>query len=751
MTPSTEILRREHALKLSDCELDLCFEEKRVSQASRFVDPVWILSAERSIHWRRLPDHLVDVDLGAFESLMVPVRRLAYLVLVEEELSAASVYMTVQHLKLFVCWMLSKTVPITRFRDVTNSDIRLYLEYFSLRPSKVRINRRRRIGASELIGRRTIRHHGTGLLRLYHYRHRIGDGLNDFRVLLDESTNRDREDFESKTDPIPDGDFQKLLGAAIRFVDENAVGAIRDLRKFIVKERILEVHEAMIEVPEDDLTARRRIKVAEAIRLALQTLKRGRWLPARVVESLSPQTIALMTNTSVGECAKCLRENRPLRRTYVERRKATRPDTINWDSDNRNTRIRLLQIACFIIIAASTGMRLGELLAIRPGCLVRRKKRGVTLYWVKSTLSKTSVNQGGEPAAWLCGELGAKALSVLEELYTVLPTATVIKAGLNTSRPDSLFRTYVWDAVTLEARPINYRIVIQKVINLFVEEMCSDVGYIHTHQFRRSFARNIIRWTNTPILALQRHFKHWSLLMTDYYIGSDSQLMELFYREQLEASQARLRQILSGQCGGPGGIILQKRLVKMLDLGELPNGFRGTKRETAIESLVDEMSRDGIFAYKCADFTTCLYVPGVAKCGEDGPKEHDCHPTECINSHILLEDVPFYLRNIAQNGKVFQQLTSTEKAGPYGLFVLTRIRNDVAAIRPLARLYHQKLVALQEHQETGDKLSQPPDWWNHISEEMQVLESVLVDIDAKKQEKAKRVSRLEAKARRAHA
>ena len=70
---------------------------------------------------------------------------------------------------------------------------------------------------------------------------------------------------------------------------------------------------------------------------------------------------------------------------------------------------------------------------------------------------------------------------------------------------------------------------------MFTKELGLQTGRIHPHRFRRSFARNIVRWTETPIPALQRHFKHWSLLMTDYYIGTDPQLMEMFFEAQLEA------------------------------------------------------------------------------------------------------------------------------------------------------------------------------------------------------------------------
>jgi len=353
------------------------------------------------------------------------------------------------------------------------------------------------------------------------------------------------------------------------------------------------------------------------------------------------------------------------------------------------------------------------------------------LYWVKSTLSKTSPAHAGEPAAWLCGELAANAIEVLEQLHGVLATAKIAKLRSNVSIADSLFRTFIWDAVTLEARPITSHRVLQKALSLFVSKLNLDVGYIHTHRFRRSFARNIVRWTDTPILALQRHFKHCSLLMTDYYIGTDPQLMEMFFQAQMEASRERLRQILSGQCGGPGGLVLQRRLTRMADLGELPKNFRGRKRETSLEALIDEMSSDGVLAYKCGEFTTCLYVPGVAKCGDDGPKEHECHPTTCLNSHILLEDVPFYLKTIAQNKKVYEQLSSAEQAGPFGLFVVKRISNDITAIRPLAESYQQKLSEMQVQYEALSEAeatsSSGVELRNRISEESTVVQEILAD------------------------
>jgi hypothetical protein len=648
MSALINITRRGCGVKITTTNLPLGLEKKPVSQWSKYADPVWVLSATCTIHWLRFPKNQTGIHREAFDSLMATVKRLAYLLVTEEEMHSRTIYSTVQVIKMFACWMLSQPTPIRRFCDVPVSTVKEHFEQLS---RKVPRSGLVRTGVRGRLRNETVRAYSKELLRLCHYKDRIGDGLQDFLILLDQATVRDYRQYQSKTEPIPDEEFQKLLLAAVTFIAENGLQTIHRLKEFVVKEKVIEVHQGLAKVGNDDLSRRRLAKVTGRIQTALKpyTWERS--------SALSVVTLALKTNSSLGDCATCLRQHRTLGNTYRVRR-VERGDTFYWNCEDLNLSIRILQIACFIVIATSTGMRLCELLAIKPGGVVKRKVRGVSLYWVQSILSKTSPTRAGESAAWLCGDLAANAIDVLQRLHAVLPSNTKSKRRSKISIPDSLFRTYVWDGVTLEARPVTCPIVLQKAFKLFIRESKLEVGYIHPHRFRRSFARNIVRWTETPILALQRHFKHWSLLMTDYYIGTDPQLMEMFFDAQMEASKARLRQMLSGQCGGPGGLLLHKRLAKMADLGELPKSFRGRKREEPIEALVDEMSGDGILTYKCGEFTTCLYVPAVAKCGEDGPKEHECHPTECANSHILLEDVPFYLKNIDDNARVYEQLVS---------------------------------------------------------------------------------------------
>lgn len=559
MSALINIMKRERGLKIPAANAPLDFAQKNVSQWSKFLDPVWMLSTKDTIHWLRLPENQANVNRDEFNSLMAPVRQLAYLLIFEEELRPKTIYFTIQSIKMFACWMLSQKIPFTRYCDVSPSAINKYLDQLSRKPSRLRLART----GSHQVKPETLRTHARALLRLYQYKDRIGDGLQDFRILLDQTTIQEYERSPSRTEAIPDEELQQILRSAVKFVNETGMRTIRRLKQFVAKEKVIEVHEALVKVGKDDLSLRRLEKVTHLIEQALKPYSTREWDSSSTV---SVAAIAQRTNCSLGDCAICLRQTRSLGDMYRRRRKE-HGDSLHWDVGDLNLKIRLLQIACFIIIATSTGMRLGELLAIQPGCMVKRKVRGVFLYWVKSILSKTSPTHAGESAAWLCGELAAKAITTLQHLHTALPSNTESKVRSRISIQDSLFRTYVWDGVTLEARPVTCPLVLQKAMNLFIKELDLKVGYIHPHRFRRTFARNIVRWTETPILALQRHFKHWSLLMTDYYIGIDPQLMEMFFEAQMEASRVRLRQILSGECGGPGGFFCRNAWLRWLTWG----------------------------------------------------------------------------------------------------------------------------------------------------------------------------------------
>jgi len=684
------------------------FVDKSVSRWSKFGDEVWILSIKTTIYWLTPPEREANFDQTDYQVLLRSVKVLADILLNEEGLSSTTVRTVVGSLKEFIAWMLTRPIPIKHFRNVTKSRLVNYVREMSdwspLRGKEITgTNNVRRLGPD------AVNYKVRAISRLYQYRSRLKDGLQVMPVDLLDFVSHDEQvkgsiPKGSKTLPIPDEEHKEILGAAVGFMRDNADQIITGFAAFIKDAELLRVAEALDRKGAGEGPLEVHQLSAQKIGKALSRFEIGKLNILPPHTSLSMSNLAAEAGVSFDSCVECLGIN--LRLRYIYRKLSTASQTNTWEyvRSGRLDQLRPLQLACFIILASSTGMRLGELLALAPGCLVQKEVKGYegSLYWLKSTLTKTSPNVSGEIAYWLCGELAAQAVQVLERLHNLLPTTFTAKQRPEIILNDSLFRSYVWSKGALVASPLN-ETALYVWTKSFIKKLELSVGHVHPHQFRRTFARNVVRWSNAPILALQRHFKHWSLLMTDYYIGVDDQLVQLYLYELQADSRKRLRQIMAGETGGPGGMISQKRLIKLADNEELPLNFRGKEHSGGIEELVREMCEDGVVAYKCGDFTTCLYVPGLAKCGDDGPKAHECHPTECLNSYILLEDVPFYLHNIRQNLASYKQQRKLDKEGPIGHFFLDRIRRDVISIKPLVPLYTEKLQQLQDHYDGLDQ------------------------------------------------
>ena len=425
MANLVNITRRQYALNTVVHDSKFRFEEERVSQWSGFADPIWILSLRTTIYWRRFPSN-ITADPEAFGLFMETVKRLAYLLLMEEQQSPRTVFTLVQRIKRFVCWLLSQAPVVRRFSDVPETLLDKYL-------STQRSIRNEELGVGSVQG------YVRALERLYHYEIASKTVLRYCRPLV-EYPIRLPKDFQAKTEPIPDEDFQRLLVAAVKLVDETGIPTIKRFREFVAQENILEIHSQLANLPDDDFSQRRLGRVKERLEVVLKPRTWDRTL------NLSVMTLSSKINVTLGDCTFCLEKHRKLGDAFRNRR-YHRGYNYDWDNSDLNTKIRLVQVACFIIIATSTGMRQSELLALKPGCLIERKVRGKRLYWLKSILSKTSPTYGGEPASWLCGELAAKAIAVLEQLHGVVPSIQHTRYRSNIPLPDSLFRTYTWNAV----------------------------------------------------------------------------------------------------------------------------------------------------------------------------------------------------------------------------------------------------------------------------------------------------------------
>jgi integrase-like protein len=277
--------------------------------------------------------------------------------------------------------------------------------------------------------------------------------------------------------------------------------------------------------------------------------------------------------------------------------------------DLNNELIRL-RSACFII-AFSTGMRISEILAMKHGCLRQESTSNHgTFYWIDSKLFKTQLTDGGSSRSWMCGPLAAQAVETLERcghLIRAYPRASYLFVGFNIVN-DPL-------SAGLKDKAMGQHTITRKS-----RRFCKDHGlttYLHTHRLRRSFARNIIRFSSTSILALKDHFKHWSLYMTDWYVGLDPELIEDLEAERLLLSIEAAEKICTEKVGGAGGRRWTQELDQRIREGRLPRNFRGKAGAEFRKKMIQGLHDSGMMVIPCGSFTYCVFEKERAQCTKE--------------------------------------------------------------------------------------------------------------------------------------
>ena len=175
-----------------------------------------------------------------------------------------------------------------------------------------------------------------------------------------------------------------------------------------------------------------------------------------------------------------------------------------------NSELCYLQTACFVLIAFATGMRLSEVLSLQAGCCEIQKEPGqADLVWLHSRVFKMEGVPEGRRAKWLGGPVCAKAVRVLERLgqrmrrrvgagYLWLPIPAVKKPRGRAPFTGQAIRTRLKSFVAM----------------LGLKDSRGRIFRIHPHMFRRTFARHVVRYDTTNLMALKEHFKHVSLSTT---------------------------------------------------------------------------------------------------------------------------------------------------------------------------------------------------------------------------------------------
>jgi integrase len=211
-----------------------------------------------------------------------------------------------------------------------------------------------------------------------------------------------------------------------------------------------------------------------------------------------------------------------------------------------------IRTAAYIVLAMTTGCRVHELGDIRVGCLYHEIIDGETYWWLKSATRKI----GDGPERWLAPAIAEKAVAALlwhsEPLrqQAALELAFAREQGLKPMTDSERAKLAVQ---TLELERNVNRLFLStsggkvtstetKAHNKQLKAFARRKGLqlatpLATHRFRRTYAVIVVhlnKGARIDLITLQHHFKHATLLMTEWYAAlseTDKELYDLIEGE----------------------------------------------------------------------------------------------------------------------------------------------------------------------------------------------------------------------------
>lgn len=244
----------------------------------------------------------------------------------------------------------------------------------------------------------------------------------------------------------------------------------------------------------------------------------------------------------------------------VARRLAARDAGFNGAKGLAAEALRL-RTACYIVIAMFSGIRDSEMTSIAESCISAGKsKDGSTdVLWLHGTIYKTGVR----PKKWLVPPVVEDAVAVLTKLTATLrdemrkeeanlESSLCLAIGrererlvkrLNTVRKqkDKLFLSQGQQGG--EAAVLSSAGTTGSLRSFCANhDICDQSGRpypLHSHQFRRTYARFVARAELGDLLTLRDHFGHWTIDMTTLYVdgGADEYEVDVELLEMVMAEK----------------------------------------------------------------------------------------------------------------------------------------------------------------------------------------------------------------------
>lgn len=313
---------------------------------------------------------------------------------------------------------------------------------------------------------------------------------------------------------------------------------------------------------------------------------------------------------------------------------------------------RLLQVACYVLLAFLSGARDSEIKHLRRGCLrIERDTTGNPYRWKMTSLAfKGEHDPTGVEATWIIGHPAARAITVLEQLQP--PETELLFAGLlngpgagSTLRGSNgaLSNPTTNDSLNDFVRWINNYCAAHSRADSIPQVNGKDWRLI-TRQFRRTLAWFIARRPGGAVAGAIA-YRHQAIQMFEGYAGtSDSG-----FRAEVESEQALARgehlltmidQHEHKTLAGPAGDEATRRLEQFSEHAR----FSGAVI-TDPQRLKRLMHRDDPAIYP-GTYVTCVFSPDKALClknrdnqdRQQQPSLSNCRPPDCHNVALTTDN-----------------------------------------------------------------------------------------------------------------
>jgi hypothetical protein len=640
----------------------------QLEQTPRFSDDIWPLNAAvLQVHvpsWR-LNFLLIPAGYRPLAKQLVYCMLSGPLPAGERRRSISTIKSVFTELRRFLAWLDAQNPDRPRgpgLAGVTAADLTAYQRHLI----SAGLPERGRAFAQASIGYLWRYRHALSAAEQLPFDPRLREGLHQPRPRSPENT----------TDRIPEAVLGPLLAWSIRFTGDFAPDVLACCRRW-QEERA------------GQAGSRPAVTAAQARQMLANRAARGQPLPGR------DGKVNILALARVTGCSRRLLDRLPEEIgqaaeaagitpwTYFDLPVSGRLDGQPWIPGIATHPLgpcslaelsRLLQTACYVVIAFLSGMRDSEVKHMRRGCLAvsRDADRRPYRWKVTSLAFKGENDPAGTAATWVVGEPVARAVKILEELqppdtellFAHLPyspgrgpasrSPNQVPPTLSTNRQLAELAAWITRYCREHGRPDG------------VPLANGQPSRLTTRQFRRTLAWFIARQPG-GVIAGAIQYRHMSIQMFEGYAGtSDSG-----FRAEVEAEQALARgeHLLAiidkhehEHMTGPAAGEAARRLA---DFGQKAR-YRGIVI-TDSRQLRRLMHRQDPAVYPGV-YATCVFNPDKALCqlnhdarGTLRPSLGNCRPLQCRNTALIDGNKEELRREVADIG---QQLTQRPALPP---------------------------------------------------------------------------------------